>query len=290
LKRGEKNRITRQTKSNIRSSRSHTIFQILLESDGQDNNGNLRKSKLNLCDLAGSEKIHTEERLTEKHMEEHKSINLSLSTLGKVITALAKNLSKAMIPYRESKLSRILKDSLGGKTRTILISTCSPLSKHSTLKFANNAKQVLVKASINEVNGKEDAVVKKLRREVQHLKDILNMKRHKTDHDIQRELLSLKEQNYRLRDLASKGERVEKLMKENQDLRIEINKGKLPQNTDGFLAWQHKGSDFTQSPGPGIMNHTQYINGDKGGNIFMTEPDNFIKSQEESILDDIGAK
>jgi hypothetical protein len=245
--------------------------------------------------LAGSEKIHTEERLTEKHMDEHKSINLSLSTLGKVITALAKNLSKAMIPYRESKLSRILKDSLGGKTRTILISTCSPLNKHndetiSTLKFADNAKQVLVKASINEVNGKEDAVVKKLRREVQHLKDILNMKRHKTDHDIQRELLSLKEQNYRLRDLASKGERVEKLMKENQDLRIEINKGKIPQNTDGFLAWQHKGSDFTQSPGPGIMSHTHYTNGNNGGNIFMTEPDNFIKSQEESIPDDIGAK
>jgi hypothetical protein len=61
-------------------------------------------------------------------MEEHKSINLSLSTLGKVISALAKNNSRSTIPYRESKLTRILKDSLGGKTSTVLIATVSPLS------------------------------------------------------------------------------------------------------------------------------------------------------------------
>jgi len=97
-------------------------------------------------------------------MEEHKSINLSLSTLGKVITALAKNGIKLNIPYRESKLTRILKDSLGGKTKTILIATLSPLAMNieesiSTLKFADNAKQVLVKALLNDVNGKEDIVV-----------------------------------------------------------------------------------------------------------------------------------
>ena len=91
LKRGEKNRVTRQTKSNIRSSRSHTIFQLLLESEQIENSESYRRSKLNLWDLAGSEKIDTEERLGDKHMEEHKSINLSLSTLGKVISALAKN-------------------------------------------------------------------------------------------------------------------------------------------------------------------------------------------------------
>ena len=72
LKRGEKNRITRQTKSNINSSRSHSIFQLLLESNEVDGNGNFKRCKLNLCDLAGSEKIDTEERLGAKHMEEHK--------------------------------------------------------------------------------------------------------------------------------------------------------------------------------------------------------------------------
>lgn len=98
-------------------------------------------------------------------MEEHKSINLSLSTLGKVISELAKNSSLSTIPYRESKLTRILKDSLGGKTKTILIATASPLQCHidetiSTLKFADRAKEVMVKASINEINSKDDAVVK----------------------------------------------------------------------------------------------------------------------------------
>ena len=93
------------------------------------------------------------------------SINLSLSTLGKVITSLAKNNALSSIPHRESKLTRILKDSLGGNTKTILITTVSPLQWHleetiSTLKFADRAKQVMVKAEVNEINGKDDAVVK----------------------------------------------------------------------------------------------------------------------------------
>lgn len=288
LKRGEKNRVTRQTKANIRSSRSHTIFQILLESDSINNNGKLRRCKLNLCDLAGSEKIHTDERLGEKHMEEHKSINLSLSTLGKVITALAKNSSTSNIPYRESKLTRILKDSLGGKTKTILIATCSPLHCHidetiSTLKFADNAKQVLVKASLNEVNANEDAVVKKLRREVQHLKDILNMRRNKNDTDIQRELLALKEQNYRLRELASKGQQVEGLVKENQNLKKELQRYKAPQNSDGFLVWQQNESEL--SAYQKVSSHTYYNAENKNDKFFMTEAESVLNNNESQITE-----
>lgn len=97
-------------------------------------------------------------------MMEHKSINMSLSTLGKVISALAKS-SLNNIPFRESKLTRLLKDSLGGNTKTILIATASPLYASieetiSTLKFADRAKQVMVKASVNEVSQQDDAVVK----------------------------------------------------------------------------------------------------------------------------------
>ena len=142
------------------SSRSHTIFQILLETDILDQNGNLKKWKLNFWDLAGSEKIHIEERLGEKHMEEHKSINLSLSTLGKVIWALGKPTSNPNIPYRESKLTRILKDSItcNNSQTTILIATISPLKSHieesiSTLKFGDNSKKVLVKTSMPEYKG-----------------------------------------------------------------------------------------------------------------------------------------
>ena len=115
LRRGEHNRITRQTKSNLASSRSHSLFQLVVESVNPGNNGKLIRAKLNLCDLAGSEKIHIEEKLTAGHMDEHKSINLSLSTLGKVVAALSKNKGIKHIPFRESKLTRLLKDSLGGK-------------------------------------------------------------------------------------------------------------------------------------------------------------------------------
>ena len=115
LRRGEHFRITRETKSNVASSRSHSVFQLIVESVNPNQNGKLVRAKLNLWDLAGSEKIHAEEKLTEGHMNEHKSINLSLSTLGKVIGALSKNSDLNHIPFRESKLTRLLKDSLGGK-------------------------------------------------------------------------------------------------------------------------------------------------------------------------------
>lgn len=89
LKKGEKNRTTRSTKMNIQSSRSHSIFQFLLESEKIDKNGMIKRSKLNLGDLAGSEKIDKDENMKSKHLIELKSINQSLTTLGKVIMKLA---------------------------------------------------------------------------------------------------------------------------------------------------------------------------------------------------------
>lgn len=149
--------------------------------------GKILKSWINLCDLAGSEKIYIEEWLGEKHMEEHKSINLSLSTLGKVVSALSKN--QSVIPYWESKLTRLLKDSLGGNTTTILLATISPLMTTieetiSTLKFADRASKVKVYSKANEFDSKDDALIKRLRREVHHLKDILHMRNHGTKNDI----------------------------------------------------------------------------------------------------------
>jgi kinesin family protein 11 len=103
------------------SSRSHSLFQLVVDSINPDNNGKLVRAKLNLCDLAGSEKIYAEDKIGENHMEEHKNINLSLSTLGKVVGALSKNKVLKHIPFRESKLTRLLKDSLGGKFKIYLL-------------------------------------------------------------------------------------------------------------------------------------------------------------------------
>ena len=236
LERGEFNRITRQTKSNVASSRSHSLFQLWVESINPSNNGKLIRAKLNLWDLAGSEKIYSEERIGEKQMEELKNINLSLSTLGKVVGALSKNKTLKHIPFRESKLTRLLKDSLGGKlillyylgnTSTILIGTISPLDIHtdesiSTMKFADRAMKIQVKAQANEINPEDDILVQKLRREVIHLKEILQLRRNKTQKDINIELLNLKEENSRLKQMNSATEEVERLRKENKQLRLMV--------------------------------------------------------------------
>jgi kinesin family protein 5 len=89
LTRGEKNRVKRATKMNIQSSRSHSLFQLLIETDQVDSKGMLKRSKLNLGDLAGSEKINKDEEMQAKHMLELRNINLSLTTLGKVIQQLS---------------------------------------------------------------------------------------------------------------------------------------------------------------------------------------------------------
>lgn len=154
LKRGEASRITRQTRSNIHSSRSHTIFQLLIESNSADNKGQIFRGKLNLCDLAGSEKIHKEEVMDQQHMLELKTINLSLSCLGKVIQSLAQGYKQNFVSYRDSKITRLLQDSLGGNTRTTLIAAVSPMIDHSeetisTLKFADRAKKIMTKTSAN---------------------------------------------------------------------------------------------------------------------------------------------
>ena len=124
IRTGDKNRAVRQTKYNNHSSRSHTIFQLLLESDKANKRGALKRAKLNLCDLAGSEKYDKSCNMQSSHVKELSNINQSLSTLGKVISALAT--SAVHVPYRDSKLTRLLQDSLGANTRTILIATVTP--------------------------------------------------------------------------------------------------------------------------------------------------------------------
>jgi hypothetical protein len=143
-----------------------------------DKGGCFIRAKLNLCDLAGSEKINKYEDMSGQHFEELKTINLSLSTLGKVISALGKKKSTKHIPYRESKITRFLQDSLGGKTKTFLVATVSPgedcvEETISTLKFADRAKQVMVRAKANKISGSDDALVRRLQQEIQHLRDIL---------------------------------------------------------------------------------------------------------------------
>lgn len=125
---GNKNRSVGETAMNKDSSRSHLLFMLFLESAEVTSTNQDEKryvaSKLNLVDLAGSERLSKTGAAGDR-LKEAQKINLSLSALGNVISALVDGKSQH-IPYRDSKLTRLLQDSLGGNTKTVMIANCSP--------------------------------------------------------------------------------------------------------------------------------------------------------------------
>nr|XP_056707661.1 kinesin-like protein KIF18A [Euleptes europaea] len=146
---GNRNRTQHPTDMNASSSRSHAVFQIYLRQQDKTAsiNQNVRIAKLSLIDLAGSERARATNAKGAR-FREGANINRSLLALGNVINALADPKSKKQhIPYRNSKLTRLLKDSLGGNCRTIIIAAVSPSSlfyddTYNTLKYANRAKDI----------------------------------------------------------------------------------------------------------------------------------------------------
>ena len=144
------------TDLNDHSSRSHTIFQCYVELYHSDQK-TITRSKISFIDLAGSEKLkaHQCSNFSRERIAELKSINRSLSTLGACISALSQR-KRGHIPYRDSKLTRLLQDALGGSTKTIMIVTLSPSSycyeeTISTLQFADRAMRVQISANPNRV-------------------------------------------------------------------------------------------------------------------------------------------
>uniref|UniRef100_A0A3Q1F0G2 Kinesin-like protein n=1 Tax=Acanthochromis polyacanthus TaxID=80966 RepID=A0A3Q1F0G2_9TELE len=154
LERGAAKRRTASTLMNAYSSRSHSVFSVTIHMkeitvDGEEL---VKIGKLNLVDLAGSENIGRSGAV-DKRAREAGNINQSLLTLGRVITALVEK--RPHIPYRESKLTRILQDSLGGRTKTSIIATVSPSSSNleetlSTLEYASRAKNIMNKPEVNQ--------------------------------------------------------------------------------------------------------------------------------------------
>jgi hypothetical protein len=183
IERGLQLRATGQTKLSELSSRSHAIFQIIVEmTEGspEDPTG-YRIGKLNIVDLAGSEKVR-QTGVTGARLEETKKINWSLHELGNVISALTDTSRRDRhVPYRNSKLTHVLTDSLGGNCKTTLIACISPAldsynESLSTLKFANRAKNIKNDASINDDAGAgadPRALVTKYERELKRLRMML---------------------------------------------------------------------------------------------------------------------
>ena len=151
MRRGGSARATAATNMNQESSRSHSIFVVTITQKNVET-GSAKSGQLFLVDLAGSEKVG-KTGASGQTLEEAKKINKSLSALGMVINSLTDGKS-THIPYRDSKLTRILQESLGGNSRTTLIINCSPSSYNdaetlSTLRFGVRAKAIKNKAKIN---------------------------------------------------------------------------------------------------------------------------------------------
>ncbi|KAI6652205.1 Osmotic avoidance abnormal protein 3-like [Oopsacas minuta] len=168
---GGKNRSVGATLMNPDSSRSHSIFAVVVEI--ADDTG-VRSGKLNLVDLAGSER-QSKTGSTGERFREATRINLSLSALGNVISALVDGKSKH-IPYRDSKLTRLLQSSLGGNTKTLMVACISPADNNyeetlSTLRYANRAKNIKNKPKINE--DPKDALIRQYQEEIMRLKQMI---------------------------------------------------------------------------------------------------------------------
>nr|XP_056711807.1 centromere-associated protein E [Euleptes europaea] len=177
LQKGEKSRHYGETKMNVRSSRSHTIFRMIIESkeksDASNSNcdGAVMVSHLNLVDLAGSERA-SQTGTDGVRLKEGCNINRSLFILGQVIKKLCDDQSGGFINYRDSKLTRILQNSLGGNAKTAIICTVTPVSLEetlSTLQFASTAKKMKNSPKVNEVLD-DDALLKRYRKEIEDLK------------------------------------------------------------------------------------------------------------------------
>lgn len=205
MERGAEQRATGATKLNEMSSRSHAVFIIIVEQSvlaarsddggveaaaqqiaelrasmahpgatGDDVRRSVRVGKLNLVDLAGSERVHIT-GATGKRLEESKKINQSLSALGNVIAALTDARgSRPHVPYRDSRLTRILEDSLGGNCKTTMMCMTSPALEAfaeslSTLKFANRAKNIKNAARLNE-DVDQRTLLRKYERELRRLR------------------------------------------------------------------------------------------------------------------------
>ncbi|KAK6493231.1 centromere-associated protein E-like [Huso huso] len=178
IKKGEKNRHYGETKMNERSSRSHTIFRMILESreksepsNGENVDGAVMVSHLNLVDLAGSERA-SQTGAAGLRLKEGCNINRSLFVIGQVIKKLSDGHAGGFINYRDSKLTRILQNSLGGNAKTVIICTITPATIEetlSTLQFASTAKHMKNDPHVNEVLD-DEALMKRYRNEIVDLK------------------------------------------------------------------------------------------------------------------------
>ena len=173
IEEGGKSRTVASTNMNSESSRSHSVFTVNIVQEEQV--GSIigeKVSRLSLVDLAGSERASKTGAAGDR-LKEGSNINRSLSTLGLVISALASGKKNKFVPYRDSVLTWLLKDSLGGNSKTAMVATISPAADNyeetlSTLRYADRAKKIVNRAVVNE--DPNTKIIRELRDEVAALR------------------------------------------------------------------------------------------------------------------------
>lgn len=244
MKEGDASRTTASTKMNDTSSRSHAVFTIMLKQihhDMETDETTERSSRIRLVDLAGSERAKSTEA-TGVRLREGSNINKSLTTLGRVIAALADpkprpggKRSKDIVPYRDSILTWLLKDSLGGNSKTAMIACIAPADYDetlSTLRYADQAKRIRTRAVVNQDHistAERDAQITAMAEEIRQLQlSVADTRRREKDQKDSEERLEEYQNSVaamqRLmeeRSLVSEG-KIRSLQTENEALRLHL--------------------------------------------------------------------
>jgi kinesin family protein 11 len=261
LQAGSHKRQVAATKCNDLSSRSHTVFTVTAYIKRTAENGEdyISAGKLNLVDLAGSENIQRS-GAENKRAAEAGLINKSLLTLGRVINALVDRSSH--IPYRESKLTRLLQDSLGGRTKTCIIATVSPAKSNleetiSTLDYAFRAKNIRNKPQVNQMISKK-TLLKEFTIEIERLKSELIATRQKNG-------VYLSNENFEEITTESESRRI---LSEEQAAKIETMETNLRNKvqelyslTSSFMALKkdNEGTKMVLDETKGVLEQTEFV-------------------------------
>ncbi|KAI8175721.1 Kinesin-like protein KIF1C [Colletotrichum sp. SAR 10_77] len=240
---GDRSRTVASTRMNDTSSRSHAVFTIMLKQihhDMETDETTERSSRIRLVDLAGSERAKATEA-TGQRLREGSNINKSLTTLGRVIGALAdaksgsRKRSKDVVPYRDSILTWLLKDSLGGNSKTAMVACIAPSDYEetlSTLRYADQAKRIRTRAIVNQdhiSSAERDAQITAMAEEIRVLQlSVSESRRREKDNMDQEE--KLEEYQNRVvtmqrmmeeRSLVAEG-KIRSLQTENEALRLHL--------------------------------------------------------------------
>ena len=236
IQEGNDRRKVASTKMNNRSSRSHAVFTIYIK---QHTISHVRHSKIHLVDLAGSEPLK-KSMVTGVHMKEAININKSLSTLGLVINKLSavsckhkknKHDNSNYIPFRDSVLTLILKDALGGNSETIMIATVSPAAVHrtetlSTLRYASTAKTIKNSIHINSIRQEENKkIIESLKEQLSSVHEFRRSETQRNISEIENIKSSLLEKMKQMKEENDiKYKQLEEELEESNEELTEINK------------------------------------------------------------------